>query len=98
MIQFKNFLISILILSTTSFSAQEVRKMIFEEQKIEGKIRRPQLVLIKADERPSFAPMVLQSLGKSGNITDMVDEELIEKSPYKKAFKFQDSKINNYVP
>jgi len=35
----------------------DIQKIIFEEQKIEGKIRRPQLVLIKADQRPTFPPM-----------------------------------------
>ena len=74
-----------------------VHKIIFEDQKIEGKIRRPQLVLITADERPQFHPMIMQSLGKTSNITASVNEEIIEDSPYKKAFQFNDTKISNYV-
>ena len=41
----------------TTVSTSGIKQMVFEEQKIEGKIRRPQLVLIKADQRPEFNPM-----------------------------------------
>lgn len=75
-----------------------IKQMIFEEQKIEGKIRHPQLVLIKADQRPDFSPMVLQSLGKSGNIAGQVRDEVIENSPYKGAFQLDGSRIINYLP
>lgn len=78
--------------------SKTVKQLIFEEQRIEGKIRRPQLVLIKADQRPEFTPMVIQSLGKNANITDFIDESVIESSPYEGAFKFSGKKINNYVP
>lgn len=72
--------------------------MIFEEQKIEGKIRRPQLVLIQADQRPEFTPMVLQSLGKGGNITDQVDEKVLDNSTYNKPFQFEGTRIINLKP
>ena len=75
-----------------------VQRIIFEEQKIAGKIRRPQLVLIKADQRPNFPPMIMQSLGKNDNIASFLDPSIIENSSYRNAFKFQNTTIINYVP
>ena len=85
---------------TTAFSAgkKDVTQMIFEERRIEGKIRRPQLVLIKAEQRPEFDPMVLQVLGKTGNIAGAVDKRILEASPYDGAFHFRGTRIDNYVP
>lgn len=74
-----------------------VKRIIFGEQKIEGKIRRPQLVLIKADQRPEFPPMVNQPLGKTRNIAALVDPSLIE-APQKGAFQFQGTRIINPAP
>ena len=74
------------------------RKIIFEEQKIEGKIRRPQLVLIKADQRPTFPPMVMQSYGKTENIAEFVDPFAIENLPNQNAFQFEGTRISNYIP
>ena len=84
----------------TVFAAEDkdVTKMIFEERRIEGKIRRPQLVLIKAEQRPEFDPMVLQSLGKTGDIAGAVDKSILEASPYDGAFRFRGTRIDNYVP
>jgi hypothetical protein len=76
----------------------DVTKMVFEERRIEGKIRRPQLVLIKAEQRPEFDPMVLQSLGKTGDIAGAVDRNILEASPYNGAFQFRGTRIINYVP
>jgi hypothetical protein len=75
-----------------------VRQIVFEEQKIEGKIRRPQLVLIKADQRPEFGSMVMQSMGKTKNIAMLVDEKLIEEAYHKDAFQFKGTKIINISP
>jgi hypothetical protein len=75
-----------------------VKQIIFEEQKIEGKIRRPQLVLIKADQRPEFSPMVMQTMGKNKNIASFVDQTILEKTPYSGAFQFEGTKIGNFVP
>lgn len=74
-----------------------VKRIIFGEQKIVGKIRRPQLVLIKADQRPEFPPMVNQPLGKTRNIAALVDPSLIE-APQKGAFQFQGTRIINPAP
>jgi hypothetical protein len=82
----------------TEAAQNDIKKLIFEERRIEGKIRRPQLVLIKAEQRPEFDPMVIQSLGKAGNITGAVDRTILEESPYDGAFQFRGKKIENYVP
>jgi hypothetical protein len=75
-----------------------VQRIIFEDQKIEGKIRRPQLVLIKADQRPGFPAMIMQSVGKNDNIASFVDPAVIENSTYQNAFQFKGTAITNYVP
>jgi hypothetical protein len=77
---------------------KDVTKIIFDDRRIEGKIRRPQLVLIKAEQRPEFDPMVLQSLGKTGNIAGAVDKAMLETSPYDGAFQFRGKRIVNYIP
>jgi hypothetical protein len=82
----------------TTFTKSGTMQMVFEEQKIEGKIRRPQLVLIKADQRPDFTPMVMQSMGKTKNIASLADQSLIDDLPYQGAFQFEGMKINNIVP
>ena len=75
-----------------------IQRIIFEDQKIEGKIRRPQLVLIKADQRPAFPAMIMQSVGKNDNVASFVDPAVIENSSYQNAFLFQGTAITNYVP
>jgi hypothetical protein len=74
-----------------------VQKIIFEEQKIEGKIRRPQMVLIKADQRPSFPPMIMQSAGTNDNVATSVNPSILESRLYKGAFEFQGTAITNDV-
>lgn len=78
--------------------AGDIKKMVFEEQRIEGKIRRPQLVLIKAEQRPEFHPMILQSFGKQENMVSSINEQLIEDSPYNEPFQFNGTSISNYQP
>jgi hypothetical protein len=75
-----------------------VQRIVFEEQKIEGKIRRPQMVLIKADQRPSFPPMIMQSVGKVENVGSIVDPSVIESKTYQGAFQFHGTAITNFVP
>jgi hypothetical protein len=79
-------------------SADKVQTLILEEQRIEGKIRRPQMVLIKADQRPDFEPIVVHSVGVDADIAKAVTPSVLEKSPYKGAFSFQNRKITNYSP
>ncbi|MBD3322618.1 MAG: hypothetical protein GF350_16070 [Chitinivibrionales bacterium] len=95
---FRDAGIFIALFSLAVWAKKEIKQLIFEEQRIEGKIRRPQLVLIKADQRPGFGPMVIQSVGKNANVADFIDESVIEHSPYDGAFKFSGEKISNYVP
>lgn len=83
---------------TFAAAKKGVEKIIFKEQKIEGKIRRPQLVLIKAESRPDFQPMVLESFGKNAEFARTVNAALIEKSPYDGPFQFSGKDIANYAP
>ncbi|MBD3242339.1 MAG: hypothetical protein GF331_17235 [Chitinivibrionales bacterium] len=76
----------------------KVRRLVLEEQRIEGKIRRPQLVLIKADQRPDFGSIVVHSVGGDKDIAKAVSQSVIEKSPYRDAFRFAGKKIANFVP
>jgi hypothetical protein len=96
----KFFLVSIAFSCSGILADQQkdVKSMVFEDQRIEGKIRRPQLVLIKAEQRPEFKPMVMQSFGKLNNITNSVNEKVIEDSPYKGPFLFNGTEIINYDP
>lgn len=75
-----------------------IERIIFDERRIEGKIRRPQLVLIKAEQRPKFSPMVMQSLDSDLNAIKFASESAIEKSPYSGVFNFDGTKISNYEP
>ena len=78
--------------------AEDVKKLVFEDQLIEGKIRRPQLVLIKADQRPVFNSMVLQSKGKAADISATINDDIIQDFPYKGPFRIENSKITNIEP
>lgn len=72
--------------------------IVFEEQRIEGKIRRPQLVLITADQRPEFKPMVIQDMGAGGSIVEYVNERVFEADPHADPFRFSGPRITGYVP
>jgi hypothetical protein len=76
---------------------RNLQQIIFEEQKIEGKIRRPQMVLIKADQRPAFSPMVMPSLGRNDNFVEFIDQSIIDKMPNQEPFQFEGVRIINYV-
>jgi len=75
-----------------------IRSIILSEQKIEGKIRRPQLVLIQADQRPHFTPMVMQVLDKSSNAAELVDPSALEPASCYDAFQFDGTKITGLKP
>ena len=80
------------------YADDDVKTIVFDELQIEGKIRRPQLVLIKAEQRPNFTPMVMQSLDSDINVAVFSSSGALEKSPYNGVFKFEGEKISNYVP
>lgn len=90
-------LLMVCISSAPIHSDDDIKRIIFEERQIEGKIRRPQLVLIKAEQRPDFKPMVMQSLSDF-NIIEFSKGSAVEKSPYDKAFTLDGDRITNYVP
>jgi len=95
---FLSVMFFLLFFSGPLFSQQKIESIIFDEVEIEGKIRRPQLVLIKAEQRPVFSPMIMQSLDSDLNIVEFGKGKAVEKSPYKEAFSFDGTKITNYVP
>ncbi|MBD3391541.1 MAG: hypothetical protein GF418_05815 [Chitinivibrionales bacterium] len=92
------FVLACLIAWSAAGRAAEPRRIIFDEKQIEGKIRRPQLVLIKAEQRPTFTPMVMQSLAGNTSVVEFVSNAVIESSPYDGAFRFSDQRISNYAP
>ncbi len=59
-------------------------QIIFEQQVIEGQIRRPQLVLISVDQRPEFPSLKLFAHGESGSVSlgEDVFGELPNRSPF----------------
>ena len=67
---------------------------VFDEQVIEGKIRRPQMVLIQADQRPEFEPIVMKSLGKKLDAREFYYDTEINLVPYNQGFKFNNDKID----
>ncbi len=90
------FLIIVLLIIPQLLLAQgNKERIVFEERQIEGKLRRPQLVLVKADQRPDFQPMVMQSLSNL-NVFEFSKGDVVEKSPYSGVFQFNGQKISNY--
>lgn len=80
-------------------AGKNIQRIVFEEKQIEGKIRRPQLVLIKADQRPDFKPMVMQSLDTSLDVVEFGRSPALDKSPYNGVFLFNNNNsISNYAP
>ncbi len=77
---------------------KNVQTIIFETQRIEGKIRRPQLVLIRAEQRPRIEPIMMQKPGNMDAVVNFADESVLENSPYEGAFKFSGRRIINYKP
>lgn len=94
------FVLIILIPVVTLYAQDNegIQRIVFEEFQIEGKIRRPQLVLIKAEQRPKFTPMVMQSLDSDVNVVEYAKDPALEKSPYSGAFMFNGREISNYEP
>jgi hypothetical protein len=91
-------ILGIVALAVVSSPAAPTRKLVLEEQRIEGKIRRPQLVLIKADQRPRFDAIVVQSAQSEESVARAVDQSVIEKDPNDAPFRFFDKRIIGIVP
>lgn len=92
------FFIVLVCMFSFTYADDDIKRIVFDEVQIEGKIRRPQLVLIKAEQRPNFSPMVMKSLDSEVNVSVFSSGEAIEKSPYSGAFEFEGERITNYVP
>ena len=92
------YIMALCVAAYASGPGKFLHRIVFDEQQIEGKIRRPQLVLIKVEQRPSFSPMVMQSLGRNTSIVEFVSPSVIEESPYDDSFRFNGTKVSNYVP
>ena len=89
-------LLYLLLLITPLLFASGMKKFVFEERTIEGKIRRPQLVMIRAEQRPEFSLMIMKGPDKGINLDLFTTGDIVEGSPYKKPFEVKDKKITNY--
>jgi hypothetical protein len=91
--------VGVLSAAGLSHAAQnDISRLILDEQRIEGKIRRPQLVLIKAETRPSFGPILMEASAQDGNIVRSANDALIEQTPHDGPFRFSGADISNYKP
>jgi hypothetical protein len=72
-----------------------IRQLVFSEQFIKGKVRRPQLVLIKAEQRPAFTPMAMQAIGGQ---TNFISDNIEQYTPYSKPFVLEGNRVVNCVP
>jgi hypothetical protein len=57
-----------------------------EEFNIEGKLKKPQMVLISADERPRFQPMAINKYNSKNDLMSTIDQSIFEYEIYQKAF------------
>jgi len=59
------------------------KEIVFEETVIEGKVKRPQVVLIAADQRPVFQPMAINNFRDTVSTwADRVDPEVFEQNRF----------------
>ncbi len=91
---FKKFLSLYLLLGSISLFAEskKIRELIFEEQQIEGKIKRPQVIMIAADTRPKFKPMMMNIATSEGDITASINPEVFEFKSNKSYFRIENIK------
>jgi len=90
--------LSLVLFLAAPLSAQKVRQMVFEDRAIEGKIRKPQLVLIKAEQRPVFGPIVMKAHDRELNLTEYLEGETVEVSPFKIPFRLKGMDVVKIVP
>ncbi len=80
------FTVLVIFLPAAVFCAADIKEVVFEETVIEGKIKKPQVVLISADQRPDFGSMAF-SINRSGNrIIGPETEEVLESPLFKGPF------------
>ena len=63
------------------------KEMVFEESVIEGKIKRPQVVLISADQRPKFRPMAINNFTDTTQIMEQVAGSVFEQNRFEDPMK-----------
>lgn len=80
------------------YAASGVAQIVFEERAIEGKIRKPQLVLIKAEQRPTFGQIVMKSVDREMNLDEYSEGNTVEKTPYEEPFQIRNYHIINVKP
>ena len=74
---------------------EPIRKIVFTDAKIEGKVRRPHLVVIKAIARPIFSPLVtISAVPTPGDLSD----QTIDRDPYASPFLFDEGGVRDVVP
>jgi len=57
-----------------------------DEFTIEGKLQKPQIVLISAEERPRFQPMAINKFSRQEDFLANIDKNIFEYEAYQKAF------------
>lgn len=77
----------LICLAVQSFVYAGKKEIVFQETLIEGKIKRPQVVLITADQRPAFMPMAIQSFCDTTRILDQVSRDVFEQNNMEDAIK-----------
>ncbi|MEW6042048.1 MAG: hypothetical protein AB1633_11055, partial [Elusimicrobiota bacterium] len=89
----KKCILFIFFLISFAFS-KESKPLIFEKQIIEGKLKKPQVVLISTQQRPRFEPMAIELL-KEGTkeIFVEVNPEIFESYKYNNPFVIQYNKF-----
>ncbi len=65
------------------------KELIFKETIIEGKIKRPQVVLISANSRPVFGPMAINSYEDSTELINTISSEIFEQRQFESAIKLE---------
>ncbi len=84
---FSFFEISVLVLVAEAMATTSTRIMTFEKQVIEGKLKKPQVVLISSEQRPRFEPMAIELLKKSDEgLFPEVNEGIFESYQHKIPF------------
>lgn len=67
----------------TGAASSPGKEIVFEETVIEGKLKRPQVVLIAADQRPVFQPMAINNFRDTlATWADRVDPEIFEQNRF----------------
>ena len=82
----------------SSLHAAQVKQIVFEERAIEGKIRKPQLIMIKAEQRPEFGPIVMKSIDKEINLAEYTESPSVENALNALPFRIRDFRVVDIQP